>query len=308
VKCLTLRNTIMEIKNVMIAGGGTLGSQIAWQTAFHGYNVVVYDAFDKGLEASKNFHKQFADLFINQRGATQQQIDETNARLSYTTNMAEAVKDADIVSESVPESVEIKTSFYTELGNIAPEKTIFTSNSSTTVPSEYADVTGRPAKFLALHFANGIWDANVGEVMGHPGTDPKVFDQVAEFAKSIGMVPILIHKEQNGYVLNSLLVPLLSAAGNLLVNGVSDVESIDKTWMISTRTPMGPFAIMDMIGLQTMYHVDILWGEKLNDQAMLNRAKYYKENYIDKGNLGASAGEGFYKYPNPSYADPDFLK
>ena len=307
-KCLTLRNTIMEIKNVMIAGGGTLGSQIAWQTAFHGYNVVVYDAFDKGLEASKNFHKQFADLFINQRGATQQQIDETNARLSYTTNMAEAVKDADIVSESVPESVEIKTSFYTELGNIAPEKTIFTSNSSTTVPSEYADVTGRPAKFLVLHFANGIWDANVGEVMGHPGTDPKVFDQVAEFAKSIGMVPILIHKEQNGYVLNSLLVPLLSAAGNLLVNGVSDVESIDKTWMISTRTPMGPFAIMDMIGLQTMYHVDILWGEKLNDQAMLNRAKYYKENYIDKGNLGASAGEGFYKYPNPSYADPDFLK
>ena len=72
----------MKIKNVMIAGGGTLGSQIAWQTAFHGFNVVVYDAFEKGLDASKNFHKQFADLFITQRGATQQQIDETNARLS----------------------------------------------------------------------------------------------------------------------------------------------------------------------------------------------------------------------------------
>jgi 3-hydroxybutyryl-CoA dehydrogenase len=298
----------MEIKNVMIAGGGTLGSQIAWQTAFHGFNVVVYDAFDKGLETSKNFHKQFAELFMNTRGATQQQIDETNARLSYTTDMAEAVKDADIVSESVPESVEIKTSFYTELGKLAPEKTIFTSNSSTTVPSEYAAVTGRPEKFLALHFANGIWDANVGEVMGHPGTDPKVFDQVVEFAKSIGMVPIPIHKEQNGYVLNSLLVPLLSAAGDLLVNGVSDVESIDKTWMISTRTPFGPFGIMDMIGLQTMYHVDVLWGEKLNNQAMLNRAKFYKENYIDKGKLGVSTGEGFYKYPKPAFQDPDFLK
>jgi 3-hydroxybutyryl-CoA dehydrogenase len=298
----------MEIKNVMIAGGGTLGSQIAWQTAFHGFNVVVYDAFDKGLETSKNFHKQFAELFMNTRGATQQQIDETNARLSYTTDMAEAVKDADIVSESVPESVEIKTSFYTELGKLAPEKTIFTSNSSTTVPSEYAAVTGRPEKFLALHFANGIWDANVGEVMGHSGTDPKVFDQVVEFAKSIGMVPIPIHKEQNGYVLNSLLVPLLSAAGDLLVNGVSDVESIDKTWMISTRTPFGPFGIMDMIGLQTMYHVDVLWGEKLNNQAMLNRAKFYKENYIDKGKLGVSTGEGFYKYPKPAFQDPDFLK
>ncbi len=298
----------MEIKNVMIAGGGTLGSQIAWQTAFHGFNVVVYDAFEKGLETSKNFHKQFAELFLTTRGATQQQIDETNARLSYTTDMAEAVKDADIVSESVPESVEIKTSFYKELGKLAPEKTIFTTNSSTTVPSDYAAVTGRPEKFLALHFANGIWDANVGEVMGHAGTDPKVFDQVVEFAKSIGMVPIPIYKEQNGYVLNSLLVPLLSAAGDLLVNGVSDVQSIDKTWMISTRSPFGPFGIMDMIGLQTMYHVDILWGEKLNNQAMLNRAKFYKENYIDKGKLGASAGEGFYKYPNPAYQAPDFLK
>jgi len=299
---------IMGIKKVMIAGGGTLGSQIAWQTAFHGFDVVVYDAFEKGLEASKNFHKQFAELFLTTRGATQEQIDETFARLSYSTNLSEAVKEVDIISESVPESVEIKTSFYTELAKVAPEKTIFTSNSSTTVPSEYAAVTGRPEKFLALHFANGIWDANVGEVMGHPGTDPKVFDIVVDFAKSIGMVPIPIHKEQNGYVLNSLLVPLLSAAGNLLVNGVSDVESIDKTWMISTQTPKGPFAIMDMIGLQTMYHVDILWGEKLNDQAMLNRAKYYKENYIDKGKLGASSGEGFYKYPNPAYQDPDFLK
>ncbi len=298
----------MKIKNVTIAGGGTLGSQIAWQTAFHGFNVTVYDAFDKGLEASKNFHKQFADLFLNTRGATQEEIDQTFSRLSYTTNLAEAVKDADLISESVPENVEIKRGFYTELAKAAPEKTIFTTNSSTTLPSEYADVTGRPAKFLALHFANGIWDANVGEVMGHPGTDPAVFDRVVEFAKEIGMVPIPIHKEQNGYVLNSLLVPLLSAAGNLLVNGVSDVESIDKTWMISTGAQIGPFGIMDMVGMQTMYNIDILWGEKLKDQSMLDRAAFIKKNYIDKGKMGAASGEGFYKYPNPAFHDPDFLK
>ena len=85
-----------------------------------------------------------------------------------------------------------------------------------------------------MHFANGIWDANVGEVMGHPGTDPAIFDRVVAFAKEIGMVPIPIHKEQSGYVLNSLLVPLLTAALDLLFNGISDVESIDKTWIIST--------------------------------------------------------------------------
>ena len=298
----------MKIKNVTIAGGGTLGSQIAWQTAFKGFNVIVYDDFDKGLEASKSFHQQFAELFKTTRGASQEEIEQTLSRLSYTTDLASAVKDADLISESVPENADIKKGFYQDLAKVAPAKTIFTTNSSTTLPSDYAAFTGRPEKFLALHFANGIWDANVGEVMGHPGTDSKIFDRVVEFAGEIGMVPIPIYKEQNGYVLNSLLVPLLGAAGNLLVNGVSDVESIDKTWMISTGVKMGPFGIMDIVGMQTMYNIDLLWGEKLSDQTLLNRAAFIKKEYIDKGKMGASAGEGFYKYPNPSYADPDFLK
>ena len=213
----------MKIKNVTIAGGGTLGSQIAWQTAFKGFNVIVYDAFDKGIEASKSFHKQFADLFKTTRGASNKEIEQTLSRLDYTTDLAAAVKDADLISESVPENAEIKRGFYEALAKVAPEKTIFTTNSSTTLPSDYAYTTGRPEKFLALHFANGIWDANVGEVMGHPGTDKKVFDRVVEFAREIGMVPIPIYKEQNGYVLNSLVIPLFNAAGNLFVNGVTDI-------------------------------------------------------------------------------------
>ena len=168
----------MIIKNVTIAGGGTLGSQIAWQTAYNGFNVTVYDAFEKGIEKSKEFHKQFADLFLKSRGASKTEIDQTFARLSYSTNLQEAVKDADLISESIPESAEIKKAFYGELAKVAPEKTIFTTNSSTTLPSEYAKETGRPEKFLALHFANGIWDANIGEVMGHSETDSKIFNRV----------------------------------------------------------------------------------------------------------------------------------
>lgn len=298
----------MKIKKVTIAGGGTLGSQIAWQTAFMGFDVVVYDAFDKGLEASKLFHNQFAELFVTNRGATKEEIDATFSRLSYTTNLAKAVKDSDIVSESVPENIEIKKSFYEALSKVAPEKTIFTTNSSTTLPSDYVEIVDRPEKFLALHFANGIWDANVGEVMRHSDTNPEIFERVIEFATEIGMVPIPIHKEQNGYVLNSLLVPLLSAAGNLLVNGVSDVESIDKTWMITAGAAMGPFGVMDTIGMQTMYNIDMLWGTKLGDPSMIDRANFIKENYIDNGKMGVSSGEGFYKYPNPRFVQTGFLK
>ena len=299
---------MMKIKNVTIAGAGTLGAQVAWQTAFMGFNVIVYEPSNRGLERGKQQHQKFAELFLKTRGASQEEIDLTNSRLSYATNLKEAVKDADIISESIPEDVEVKKSFYTELAKVAPEKTIFTTNSSTTLPSEYAEETGRPGKFLALHFANGIWDANVGEVMGHAGTEPATFDRVVEFAREIGMVPIPIHKEQNGYVLNSLLVPLLSAAANLLLSGVTDAESIDKTWMISTGAKIGPFGIMDTVGMQTMYNIDRLWGEKLGDEAMLARAEFIKENYIDKGKMGVSTGEGFYKYPGPNYEAPDFLK
>ena len=298
----------MKISNVTIAGGGTLGSQIAWQTAFSGFNVTVFDAFEKGLEASKVYHQQYAELFLKTRGASQDEIDQTMARLSYTTDLARAVKDADIVSESIPEKLEIKQSFYQDLGKVAPEKTIFTTNSSTITPSEIVAAVDRPEKFLALHFANGIWDANVAEIMGHPGTDAVVFDQVVEFARTIGMVPVPIHKEHPGYVLNSLLIPLLSAAGTLYINGVADFDSIDKTWMISTGSKMGPFGVMDIIGLQTIYDIEMLLGEKFSDKAMLARAEFYKNNFIDKGKIGVKSGEGFYKYPDPAYSDPGFLK
>jgi 3-hydroxybutyryl-CoA dehydrogenase len=297
---------IEDIKKVMVAGGGTLGSQIAWQTAFHGFEVRVYDAFAEGIEKSKNFHKAFADIFLNQRGATQEQIDATFARISYYTDLAEAVQDVDLISESVPENIEIKKEFYKQLAKVAPEKTIFTTNSSTTLPSYYAEETGRPEKFCALHFANGIWDANVGEVMGHPGTAPETFDLVVEFAKAIGMVPIPIKKEQPGYVLNSLLVPWLHAATELIVNEVSDPHSIDKTWMISTGAPVGPFAILDKIGMTTAYNVNLL-SLSMGDESAQKRADFFKK-MIDEGKIGVETGEGFYKYPNPAYADPEFLK
>jgi 3-hydroxybutyryl-CoA dehydrogenase len=299
---------MIKIENITIVGGGTLGSQIAWQTAFMGFNVVAYDAFDKGLEASKSAHKKYAELFSKSKGATKEEIEQTLSRIRYSTNLEEAVKDADLVSESIPEDIEIKKGFYKELAKVAPKKTIFTTNSSSTLPSDYAALTGRPEKFLALHFANGIWDTNTGEVMGHAGTDPEIFDRVVKFASEIGMTPIPIHKEQNGYILNSLLIPLLSAAQDLFFNEVSDYESIDKTWMISMGTKMGPFGILDMVGLQTSYNISILWGKRLGDQNRLKHAAILKSDFIDKGKLGVSSGEGFYKYPNPKYADSDFLK
>ncbi|GLX82357.1 3-hydroxyacyl-CoA dehydrogenase [Thalassotalea eurytherma] len=298
----------MNIKNVTVAGGGLLGSQVAWQVAFSGFNVTVFDPFEKGLEASQNFHQQYAELFKSTRGASQQDVDEAMARLSYTKDLADAVKDADLVSESIPESLEIKKAFYSDLSKVAPEQTIFTTNSSTLLPSDIVGNTDRPEKFLALHFGNTVWDSRVGEVMGHPNTSPDIYQQVCQFSQAMGMVTIPLHKEQNGYILNAVMVPWLNASLDLVVNGVADFESVDKTWMLAHEVKVGPFAVFDKVGLSLAADINKLWGEQLNDPAALARAKYLVDNFVSKNKLGMTTNEGFYSYPNPAFEDPSYIK
>jgi 3-hydroxyacyl-CoA dehydrogenase len=287
----------MTFHNITTAGAGTMGSQVAWQMAFHGKHVTVYDAIPAGLEKGKAFHRAYADQFLHQRGAKQSQIDATFARLTYTTDLAAAVRDADLISESVPESLAIKESFWREASRHAPSRTVFTTNTSTLPPSALAGFVDRPERFLALHFAIGVWDANIGEVMGHPGTDPAVFDDLLKFAAEIGLAPIPIRKEQNGYIINSLIVPWCFAAVDLLVRGVSDHESIDRTWKIALQADLGPFGMMDRMGLGVVHHVAKLVGETTPNKQALEYARYIDEHFIKKGRLGVASGQGFYRYP-----------
>ena len=295
----------MTFTKITTAGAGTMGSQVAWQMAFHGKHVTVYDAIPAGLEKGRAFHQEYAEHFIRQRGATRKQIDETFARLTYTIDLAAAVSDADLISESVPESIPIKESFWREASRHAPPRTVFTTNTSTLAPSALVRFVDRPQMFLALHFAIGVWDSNIGEVMGHPGTDPAVFERLLTFAGEIGLVPIPIRQEQNGYIINSLIVPWCTAALDLLVRGVSDFQSIDRTWMITLQSDMGPCGMMDRMGLGVVYHVAKLIGETTpNTQA---HARYIEEQFIQKGRLGVASGQGFYSYPNPAFAQPGFV-
>ena len=297
-----------QITNVTLLGAGVLGGQIAWQSAFKGKNVVIYDLYEKGLEQCRQDQQRYADIYRGNLGATDDMIAATRGRLSFTTNLAAAAAGADLVIEAVPEIPEVKTAVYRELAGHLAEHTLVATNSSTLLPSQFAEATGRPGKYCALHFANYIWDQNIAEIMAHPGTEEPTLVAVTRFAIEIGMVPIPLRKEQNGYVLNSLLVPLLNATIGLLANGVSTPETIDRTYLLMNRgCRMGPCGIIDMIGMTTAYNVSSYWGNEKQDEQLLQGARYIKENFLDKGKLGAQTGEGFYTYPNPGFSAADFL-
>lgn len=210
--------------------------------------------------------------------------------------MAKAMADADLVIESLSEDPKAKIAFYQQMAPLLPEKTVIVTNSSTMVPSAFVQYTGRPEKYLALHFANEIWKNNTAEIMGHAGTDQKYYDEVVEFAGQIGMIPLKLYKEQPGYILNSLLVPFLNAGEALYANDVADPETIDLTWSLATGAPLGPFRILDIVGLETAYNIVCMDPAAKDPKTTPGKiAKRLKEK-IDAGKKGVCTGEGFYKY------------
>ena len=312
----------MPFKNVTVAGGGVLGSQIAFQTAYCGFHVKIWLRSEASIERCKPKLDRLRVIYLSilddmksgspaayARGLSKKyplsaeeieeckkKVEEAYKNIILTTSYEEAAKDTDLVIEAIAENIEEKESFYTELAKHLPEKTILVTNSSTLLPSTFAKYTGRPEKFLALHFANNIYKSNTAEVMGHAGTEQKYYDAVVSFAEEINMVPLKVLKEQPGYILNSMLVPFLTAAESLLALGVADFETIDKTWKLGTGSPYGPFQILDIVGLTTAYNIVILNPAAKDPNSVQGKIAATLKEKIDQGKTGISAGEGFYKY------------
>lgn len=212
---------MLQIKTLTVLGTGVLGSQIAYQAAFHGFAVTAYDIDADALAEAEARFARLAGTYRAAKvaGAAEGKAEAALGKLRLTADLGDAVADADLVIEAVPELLELKREVYRKLADLAPAKTIFATNSSTLLPSDLKESTGRADRFLALHYANNIWAQNIAEVMGTADTDPAVFDAVVEFARNSGLEPIEIRKEKAGYVLNSLLVPLLNAAAGPLAAG-----------------------------------------------------------------------------------------
>ncbi len=316
----------MEIKKITVAGGGVLGAQIAYAAAFHGFDVTiwgrsegsierakprvnkVYQTYTKELEfAPRYIGAEFPNyprsFFADVKEINLEKIEELKKNnekaykdLKYTVDLEEAFADCDLVIEAIAEKVDEKRSFYEKIKDILKDDAILASNSSTFMPSMLKDFTGREERYLHLHFANNIHRQNLAEVMRHDRTSDEAFDAVVEFARSIGMYPALIKKEQPGYILNSILVPVINAGLTLYGNDVADPVDIDMDWKIGTGSPKGPFEIIDIVGLTTVINI-LSNNPASNDSSTpIGKAMIKLKEMADKGHIGIESGQGFYKY------------
>ena len=318
-----------NFKKIVVAGGGVLGSQIAYQAAYCGFDVTIWlrsegsigrcqpklgnlkktyiDALNLMADPVKgeaNWCPGLAEMGKFDLDECLKKVENINVKLEL--DMAKAVKEADLVIESMAENADDKIKFYTTLAPLLDEKTVVVTNSSTLLPSAFVKYTGRPDKYLSMHFANSIWKNNVAEIMVQDKTDKMYFDMICEFANEIRMLALPVLKEKSGYLLNSMLVPFLLSGLDLYANGISNPESIDLAWTKGTGAPKGPFKIFDTVGLTTALNivdqyqkVPGLFKPMLSKMMMPYNFKGMKailEKYIAEGKPGMSSGEGFYKY------------
>ncbi|MCW7752522.1 3-hydroxyacyl-CoA dehydrogenase [Desulfobotulus sp. H1] len=297
---------MMQVQRVLIVGSGTMGRKIAFLSAAAGFDTRIYDISEGVLSDARQGMERIIAKAVSRGRITSQEESLVRGRIAYFTDKVQAAQDVDFLSESIPEDPVLKGQVFGEFDKLCPEHAVFTTNTSSLMPSMFADATGRPDRFAALHFHNPEVDRIV-DIMPHPGTSGETMGAIRRFVEAIHMIPIEMKKENPGYVFNSMFMSLLGSALTLAARDVASPEDVDRSWMGVMQMPIGPFGMMDQVGLETVWKITDYWASVTRaSQAKANAA--YLRPFVDEGRLGAKTGEGFYSYPSPAWSRPDFLE
>ncbi len=282
----------MEVKRVGVVGCGLMGAGIVQTAAQAGLQVAVREVdralLDKGLARIR----KFLDGAAAKGKLSRQDADATLARIQGTTDL-EALGESDLVIEAVTESIDLKREVFTVLDRACPETTVLASNTSSLSITEMAAMTGRPERFLGLHFFNPVPVMKLVEVVKTVRTSPGTVETGMAFARKLGKSPILV-KDSPGFVVNLLLVPYLLDAVRALEKGVASIEDIDQGMKLGTGHPMGPFTLLDFVGLDTTYYIaNIMFDEFKGPQYA---APTLLKRMVLAGYFGRKSGKGFYDY------------
>jgi 3-hydroxybutyryl-CoA dehydrogenase len=278
----------------MVAGAGAMGSQIAMVCAMAGYEVYLQDISGEALRKADDSLQGHMIRRLEKGRLTQAQVKEAFARLHYTEDLKQAASEADVVIEAIVEKLDVKRELFSQLDLLTPSHSILATNSSTIVSSKLADATKRPDRVCNMHFFNPALVMELVEVVRNPETSDETVQTIVELARSLGKTPITLNQEISGFVANRILGALMDEALSLYEQGIASFEDIDLACMKALNHPIGPFALMDLTGIDVNYYVRMQRMQETGDPALGPKKSVIEK--FEKGELGRKTGKGWYTY------------
>jgi 3-hydroxybutyryl-CoA dehydrogenase len=294
------------IESVSLCGAGFLGWQISLQCASHGIPVRLFDISKEALERASEQIRRELETWRNEGKITHEEAKTTLNRVSFHDDMAKAVGGVNLVIEAVPERLDLKRVVFAQLDIACDDATIISTNSSSIRISKIEDATQRLDRVLNTHFYNTPWRRNIVELMRGTGTSDETLERVRRFMISIGITPLMVLRESTGFIFNRVWRAIKRECLHLVDQGVATFQDVDRAWMTLYETPYGPFGMMDRVGLDVVRDIEMIYYEE--SEAERDAPPGMLLEMIERGELGFKTGKGFYKYPNPGFLEPGFLK
>ncbi|MGN6697480.1 MAG: 3-hydroxyacyl-CoA dehydrogenase family protein [Thermomicrobiales bacterium] len=294
-----------EIERVAVIGSGTMGRQIALQVARHGLPVALYDIDHAALERARAAQQEMVALWAPDGPGAEVERAAILGRITYEPDLGAAVRDVAVAIEAVPERVDVKRAAFAQLDEYLRDDAIIATNSSSIRVSLLEDATGRPDRVANFHFYLPVWENPMVEVGGGTRTSAATIATMTAFARRIGLLPLLVRKESTGFIFNRVWRAIKKECLKVADSGVASFEDVDRAWMIHYKLPWGPFGKMDDIGLDVVQAIEEHYANESGDPS--DQPPPILTDRVVRGDLGRKTGRGFYTYPDPAYAHPDFL-
>ncbi|MDO7727086.1 MAG: 3-hydroxyacyl-CoA dehydrogenase [Nitrosopumilus sp.] len=288
----------MTVKNITVLGSGVMGHGIAQVSATAGYNVVLRDIKQEFLDKAMEKIKWSLDKLVSKEKISKEEGDSIFSRITPIVNLNEAVKNAELVIEVVPEIMDLKKSVYAELDKAANPEVVFASNTSTLPITEIANTTSRPEKFIGIHFFNPPQLMKLVEVIPGEKTSQEITDLTLEYVKSVNKQAVVCRKDVPGFIINRLFIPMVHEACYAQDRTNSTLEEIDSAVKFKLGFPMGIFELADFTGMDVIHKATV--EMHLRDKKVINPHPTV-EKMFDEKKLGQKSGEGYYKYSDDKY-------